>query len=94
MSEPAALHLFEGYGIELEYMIVDRESLAVLPIADKLMAQVGGGYDREVSLPSFKRMLRVSSLCWSRWEPGSCRRPCIRSWIRTASCGCGRTKTT
>jgi glutamate---cysteine ligase / carboxylate-amine ligase len=44
------LHLFEGYGIELEYMIVDRETLAVRPIADKLMAEVGGGYDREVDL--------------------------------------------
>jgi len=50
MSEKAALHLFEGYGIELEYMIVDRETLAVRPIADKLMEQVGGGYDREVDL--------------------------------------------
>lgn len=50
MSERAALHLFEGYGIELEYMIVDRETLAVRPIADKLMEQVGGGYDREVDL--------------------------------------------
>lgn len=50
MSERAALHLFEGYGIELEYMIVDRQTLAVRPIADKLMAEVGGGYDREVDL--------------------------------------------
>ncbi|HET8937738.1 MAG TPA: glutamate-cysteine ligase family protein [Polyangiales bacterium] len=50
MSERAALHLFEGYGIELEYMIVDQETLAVRPIADKLMEQVGGGYDREVDL--------------------------------------------
>jgi glutamate---cysteine ligase / carboxylate-amine ligase len=47
MSE---LHLFEGYGIELEYMIVDKQTLAVRPIADKLMEQVGGGYDREVDL--------------------------------------------
>src|SRR6195952_438897 len=53
MSQPdqkPALHLFEGYGIELEYMIVDQETLAVRPIADKLMAEVGGGYDREVDL--------------------------------------------
>jgi gamma-glutamyl:cysteine ligase YbdK (ATP-grasp superfamily) len=50
MSERAALHLFQGYGIELEYMIVDRDTLAVRPIADKLMEQVGGGYDREVDL--------------------------------------------
>lgn len=50
MTERAALHLFEGFGIELEYMIVDKQTLAVRPIADKLMEQVGGGYDREVDL--------------------------------------------
>lgn len=31
------LHAFAGYGIELEYMIVDSESLAVRPIADTLL---------------------------------------------------------
>lgn len=36
------LHLFEGYGVELEYMIVDRESLQVLPVADKLLEKVSG----------------------------------------------------
>lgn len=30
-------HLFEGYGIELEYMIVDRDTLIVKPIADELL---------------------------------------------------------
>lgn len=34
---------FEGYGIEIEYMIVDDESLAVRPIADRLLAQAAGG---------------------------------------------------
>lgn len=33
----AALHAFAGYGIELEYMIVDSQTLAVLPIADQLL---------------------------------------------------------
>ncbi len=32
------LGLFEGFGIELEYMIVDGKSLAVRPIADRLLA--------------------------------------------------------
>jgi gamma-glutamyl:cysteine ligase YbdK (ATP-grasp superfamily) len=50
MSQDNTLHLFEGYGIELEYMIVDAATLAVRPIADKLLEQVGGGYDREVAL--------------------------------------------
>ncbi len=40
MSHP--LSLFEGIGIELEYMIVDRDSLSVRPICDVLMKQVLG----------------------------------------------------
>jgi gamma-glutamyl:cysteine ligase YbdK (ATP-grasp superfamily) len=36
------LHLWEGYGIELEYMIVDRETLAVRPISDQLLKAVTG----------------------------------------------------
>jgi len=30
-------HLFHGYGIELEYMLVDKDSLIVRPIADDLL---------------------------------------------------------
>jgi gamma-glutamyl:cysteine ligase YbdK (ATP-grasp superfamily) len=37
MSRTAHLQLFGGYGIEAEYMIVHRETLAVLPIADKVL---------------------------------------------------------
>jgi glutamate---cysteine ligase / carboxylate-amine ligase len=44
------LRLFEGIGIELEYMIVDAKSLSVRPIADELLKQVGGGYELEVEL--------------------------------------------
>lgn len=32
-----SLHLFQGFGVELEYMIVDRRSLRVRPIADRLL---------------------------------------------------------
>jgi len=42
------LRLFEGHGIELEYMIVDAETLDVRPVADELLAKVGGGYELEV----------------------------------------------
>lgn len=35
------LHAFDGYGIELEYMIVDRDTLAVRPIADRLVGEDG-----------------------------------------------------
>lgn len=42
MIENGSLHLFHGYGVELEYMIVERESLSVLPVADQvLMMQAG-----------------------------------------------------
>lgn len=32
------LHLFEAFGIELEYMIVDQDTLDVKPIADQLFS--------------------------------------------------------
>src|SRR5690554_6019557 len=34
--------LFEAYGVELEYMIVDRTTLAVRPLADWLFHDVAG----------------------------------------------------
>lgn len=42
MSGFSALDAFAGYGIELEYMIVDRQTLSVLPIADELLNQAAG----------------------------------------------------
>ncbi len=42
------LRLFEGYGIEMEYMIVDRDSLNVLPISDRLLEKVAGKIVNEV----------------------------------------------
>ena len=38
------LHMFEAYGIELEYMIVDRDTLQVKPIADQLLKDASGDY--------------------------------------------------
>ena len=37
--------LFEAFGIEMEFMIVDRETLAVRPIADLLLRAAQGGND-------------------------------------------------
>ncbi|HSQ03658.1 MAG TPA: glutamate-cysteine ligase family protein, partial [Burkholderiales bacterium] len=34
LERPVSLGAFEGYGVELEYMLVSRRSLDVLPIAD------------------------------------------------------------
>jgi carboxylate-amine ligase len=36
------LHLFEGYGVELEYMIADLENLNIKPFADKVINQAAG----------------------------------------------------
>jgi gamma-glutamyl:cysteine ligase YbdK (ATP-grasp superfamily) len=47
-------HLFDAFGVELEYMIVDRETLSVLPIADRVLEVVGE--DTEVE---------HGELCWS-----------------------------
>ena len=47
MSEREPLGLFEGFGIELEYMIVGADDLRVRPIADELLEQVGGSYETE-----------------------------------------------
>lgn len=41
--DPAPLAAFTGVGIELEYMIVQREALDVLPIADALLHAASGG---------------------------------------------------
>lgn len=50
------LHLFQGYGVELEYMIVEESSLEVLPVADVVLAAEAGRVVGEVA---------VGPLCWS-----------------------------
>ncbi|MDF1614848.1 carboxylate-amine ligase [Desulfurivibrio dismutans] len=56
MSQTECLRLFAGYGIELEYMIVDRDSLDVRPVTDLLLEQVAGTLVNEVEM---------GPLCWS-----------------------------
>lgn len=43
------LHLFEAVGIELEYMIVDSATLAVKPIADRLLLTEAGICEAEIA---------------------------------------------
>lgn len=43
-TQPYRYHLFQAYGVELEYMIVDRDSLQVKPIADELLKHEMGYY--------------------------------------------------
>lgn len=44
MPAPPVLHLFDAFGIELEYMIVDARTLDVRPITDELFKAVTGSY--------------------------------------------------
>lgn len=37
-------HLFQGYGVELEYMIVNRDTLTINPVADELLKHELGLY--------------------------------------------------
>lgn len=55
MTDNPVFHLFDVYGVELEYMLVHRESLDVMPAADTVMG-IHGGDESEV---------RVGDLCWS-----------------------------
>jgi glutamate---cysteine ligase / carboxylate-amine ligase len=55
-ESPSPLHLFQAYGVEVEYMIVDSERLDVLPACDELIRAVAGAYESEVEM---------GELCWS-----------------------------
>jgi len=56
VSRSAKLHLFEGYGVELEYMIVNAKDLSVVPLADQVLEAQAGALVNEVE---------VGQLCWS-----------------------------
>ena len=56
MSTKKTLGLFEGIGIELEYMIVNRDTLNVLPVADELIKSVVGSYSNDYE---------KEGICWS-----------------------------
>ena len=44
MTQPPRIHLFQGYGIELEYMLVDRDTLKIRPLTDELLKHELGEY--------------------------------------------------
>jgi carboxylate-amine ligase len=56
MSKKKKLCLFDGIGIELEYMIVNRDTLDVLPVADELLKSVVGSYSNDYE---------KEGVCWS-----------------------------
>ena len=58
MKQKSALHLFDGYGIEIEYMIVGAESLEVMPISDELLRTLSGS--RTGQYPNDARVKDIS----------------------------------
>jgi len=56
MSSGHPLHLFGGAGIELEYMIVDADTLDVKPLADEVLKAAIGSYEEDYLKPG---------VCWS-----------------------------
>jgi carboxylate-amine ligase len=56
MSRKKTLGLFAGVGIELEYMIVRRDTLDILPIADELIRTQVGSYSND---------FEKEGICWS-----------------------------
>lgn len=47
MHQPPRIHLFQGYGVELEYMLVDCDTLKVKPITDELIKHETGVYQSD-----------------------------------------------
>jgi carboxylate-amine ligase len=43
------LHLFDGFGVEMEYMIVDRSSLNLAPASDRILKEADGSVVNEMS---------------------------------------------
>jgi gamma-glutamyl:cysteine ligase YbdK (ATP-grasp superfamily) len=48
MARLGGLRLFEGYGIELEYVIVRKDTLDILPISDEVIRAARGNYANDV----------------------------------------------
>ncbi len=48
MQAHAPLPLFAGFGIEIEYMITDRERLNVMPVTDEVFKSVAGDYVSDI----------------------------------------------
>jgi carboxylate-amine ligase len=49
-TRPPPLHLFDRFGVEIEYMIVRRRGLDVMPAADRVIREVVGSYSCDAEL--------------------------------------------
>jgi len=73
MSKPdSRLHLFDAYGIELEYMLVNKDTLAVMPITDELLkselGQYGSDFENGIVTWSNELVLHVVEIKSSKPE--------------------------
>ena len=62
MSNAEPFGLFECVGIELEYMIVDAETLDVSPIADRLLVDASGAIQNEIEHGALRYLDRIDAL--------------------------------
>ncbi|WP_194720988.1 carboxylate-amine ligase [Noviherbaspirillum malthae] len=65
------LHAFAGCGIELEYMIVRRDTLSVLPIADQLLRDGDGGNEVERGIMGWSNELVLHVIEIKNREPSA-----------------------
>ena len=72
MNQPSRIHIFQGYGIELEYMLVDKDTLAVKPITDEVLkhelGQYGSDFENGIVTWSNELVLHVIELKSTRPE--------------------------
>lgn len=72
MQSPLRIHLFQGYGVELEYMLVDRDTLQIKPITDELLkaalGEIGSDYENGMVTWSNELVMHVVELKSTRPE--------------------------
>jgi len=72
MSHSTRLHLFQAFGIELEYMVVDKDTLAIRPMTDELLKHelgaFGSDYENGMVTWSNELVLHVVELKSSKPE--------------------------
>ncbi|MCC6909105.1 MAG: hypothetical protein IT430_14275 [Phycisphaerales bacterium] len=73
------LHLFEGFGVELEYMIVNRQSLDVMPICDEVIRSAVGSYtsDYEAGVITWSNELALHVIELKTTEPARALGPLV-----------------
>ena len=57
--------LFEAHGVELEYMIVSKETLDVQPVCDRLIEAECGAIQSDVERAKFNGPMSWCSTLWS-----------------------------